>query len=132
MRSLNANMDEMNRFAQDPDSGPVVMINMLRFKEQTSDGESGEAAYARYMKEAAVFIEIVGGRLLWSGQADQWIVGGPEDRWDKVMLVEYPSRKAFTSMLEISEFQEALKIRSAALEETVLIASTTQASAIAD
>ena len=33
-----------------------------------------------------------------------------------VLLVEYPSRRALTTMVQIPEFQQALKLRNAALE----------------
>lgn len=126
MPEIQINDDELRKFMQHPDTGPVVMLNLLRFKSSTDDGESGLAAYTRYMQNAARFLEQVGGRLLWQGRADQLIIGGPEDRWDRVLLVEYPSRAAFLQMVGDPEFQAVQVDRKAALEETVLIAATTE------
>ena len=124
MKTMIPNEGELKRFAQCPDDQPVVMINLLKFKTTTESGESGEAVYTRYAQNAAPFVAKVGGKLLWQGKADHFIVGGEEDRWDKVLLVEYPSRAAFIQMIQLPEFQEVQKERLAALECTVLMAST--------
>lgn len=121
---MTLNEDELKSFAQCPDDQPVVMINLLKFKTTTESGESGEAVYTRYAQNAAPFVAEVGGKLLWQGKADHYLVGDEEDRWDKVLLVEYPSRAAFLQMIQFPKFQEVQKERLAALECTVLIAST--------
>ncbi len=124
MKTMTLNEDELKSFAQCPDDQPVVMINLLKFKTTTESGESGEAVYARYAQNAAPLVAEVGGKLLWQGKAGHYIVGGEEDRWDKVLLVEYPSRAAFLQMTQLPKFQEVQKERLAALECAVLIAST--------
>ncbi|WP_456429993.1 DUF1330 domain-containing protein [Rhodocaloribacter sp.] len=126
MRTITLNEDELRRFMAHPDDGPVVMINLLRFRPTTDDGESGEAAYARYAGRAVPFVAQVGGRLLWQGKADQLLIGGEGDRWDRVLMVEYPSRAAFLKMVAMPEFQATQADRVAALESTVLIAATTE------
>jgi len=68
----------------------------------------------------------VGGKLIWQGQPTHLIVGEDADRWDEVLLVEYPSRAAFAQMVSDPRFQEVQKDRLDALEETVLIACTPQ------
>ncbi len=119
------NEEEMQQFMQHPDSGPVVMINLLKFRRQTEDGESGEAAYQRYTQNVAPLLAKVGGKVLWYGLPQQLLIGGEEDRWDRVLLVEYPSRAAFLQMVNEPEFQTMQQDRLAALERTVLLASTT-------
>lgn len=125
MKNISINKEELQQFVQYPDDTPVVMINLLKFKTTTADGESGEAVYARYAQNAAPLVGKVGGKLLWQGKAEHYLVGGEADRWDKVLLVEYPSRAAFMQMLQLPEFQEVQKDRLAALESTALITSTT-------
>ena len=132
MRTMKPNEAELQELMRHPDTTPVVIINLLRFKAATGDGETGEEAYNRYAQNASAFVAEVGGRLLWQGRADQFIIGGPEDRWDRVLLVEYPSRAAFLKMLQIPEFQTVQADRQAALEETVLIAATTERSVLHD
>jgi len=125
MNNITLNQEELQKLMQHPDDKPVVMINLLKFKTTTESGESGAALYARYAQNAAPLVAKVGGKLLWQGKAEQYLVGGDADRWDKVLLVEYPSRAAFMQMTQLPEFQEVQKDRLAALERTVLIASTT-------
>jgi len=132
MNTLTLNEEELQKLMQHPDTTPVVMVNLLKFKTTTADGEAGEEAYNRYTQNAAAFVAKVGGRVLWYGQANQFIIGGREDRWDRVLLVEYPSRAAFLKMAQIPEFQAVQKDRQAALERTVLIATTTLGSAFPD
>lgn len=132
MDNLTPNEAELQKFMAAPDSGPVVMVNLLKFKAETESGEAGEAVYARYMQNAAEFVAEVGGRLLWMGAADQLIVGTADQKWDKVLLVEYPSRKAFLQMVGNPEFQAAQQDRTAALEDTVLLATTTGGGVLVD
>ena len=124
MKTMTLNEDELKSFAQCADDQPVVMINLLKFKTTTESGESGEAVYTRYAQNAAPLVAEVGGKLIWQGKADHYLVAGEEDRWDKVLLVEYPSRAAFLQMIQSPKFQEVQKERLAALECAALIAST--------
>jgi uncharacterized protein (DUF1330 family) len=124
MRSLETNSEDLGTFMAQPEEGPVVMINLLRFKKQTESGESGAEVYGRYAQNARPFVAAVGGKLIWQGQPTHLIVGDDVDRWDKVLLVEYPTRAAFAQLVSNPEFQEVGKDRLSALEETVLIATT--------
>ncbi len=126
MKNMALNEEELQKFMQQPDENSVVMINLLKFKKNTENGEPGIASYFRYMQNAAPFLAKVGGKLLWHGVTDQYIIAGQDDRWDRVLLVEYPSRAAFLQMINMPEFQAIQHDRIAALEDTVLIASTTQ------
>lgn len=132
MKTMTLNDEELQRFMDHPDTQSVVMINLLKFKTTTDGGESGEEAYNRYSQNVAPLLAKVGGRLLWYGQTDQFIIGGAEDRWDRVLLVEYPSRAAFLTMINMPEFQAVQKDRQAALENTVLMATTTLNSELSD
>ncbi len=126
MRTLDTNSEDLNAFMEQPEVGPVVMINLLRFRERTDSGEAGVEVYARYASNAAPLVASVGGKLIWQGQPTHLLVGENADRWDAVLLVEYPSRAAFAQMVSDPRFQEVQKDRLDALEETVLIACTPQ------
>lgn len=110
-----------------PADQPVVMVNLLRFKERATapdDGVSGEVAYRRYADEMRKFIESHGGRIIWSGRVDSFVIGETEERFDMIGLVEYPSRQKF---LEIATDPHVAAIgvhREAGLEMQWLIAST--------
>jgi uncharacterized protein (DUF1330 family) len=117
----------------DPDA-PIVMINLLRYREQAAypDGSdaapcSGREAYQRYGAEAAKHIAAVGGRILWMGAAGPTLIGPADETWDDAVLVEYPARKAFLEMVARPEYQACAVHRTAALEDSRLIGTTTRA-----
>ena len=132
MGNVSSNEVKLQEFIEAPDSGPVVMVNLLRFKMQTEGGESGVKVYERYVRNAAEFLTAVGGRLLWKGAAHQLIIGSKDQRWDRVLLIEYPSRKAFLQMVENPAFMEVQQDRVTALEETILLATTTEGGVLVD
>jgi uncharacterized protein (DUF1330 family) len=111
---------------------PVVMLNLLKFAERTDgagDGDgsnsgSGRDSYARYGDRVRSMLEKVGGRVLWQGRADSVVIGGEDDDWDAVILVEYPSRKAFLEMTSSPKYREVSKDRTAGLADSRLIAMT--------
>jgi uncharacterized protein (DUF1330 family) len=117
------------------DTEPIVMINLLRYRERASypDGFaaepcSGREAYQRYGAVAVQRIASVGGRVLWMGQVQTTVIGPDAEHWDDALLVEYPSPKAFLEMVSQPEYQAAAPHRTAALEDSRLIATRTQAS----
>jgi uncharacterized protein (DUF1330 family) len=79
-------------------------------------------AYLRYGDTARAMIEERGGRLLWTGRAEQILIGDPAAEWDVVALVEYPSRAAFIEMVSSPAYLEAHAEREAGLERTVVVA----------
>jgi len=110
---------------------PVVMLNLLKFAERAGgdrgDGDSGQSgrdSYTRYGDRVRSMLEKVGGRILWQGRADSVVIGGDADDWDAVILVEYPSRKAFIDMTSSPKYEEVSKDRTAGLADSRLIAMT--------
>ena len=110
---------------------PVVMLNLLKFAERAGgddgagDGaQSGRDSYTRYGDRVRSMLEKVGGRILWQGRPDSVVIGGDADDWDAVILVEYPSRKAFIDMTSSPKYQEVSKDRTAGLADSRLIAMT--------
>jgi uncharacterized protein (DUF1330 family) len=118
---------------------PVVMINLLRYREKAAypegfDAEpcSGREAYGRYGAVAIQRIATVGGRVLWMGSVGTTVIAPKGEDWDDALLVEYPSRKAFIEMVSQPEYLAAAPHRTAALEDSRLIATTTGASLLGD
>jgi uncharacterized protein (DUF1330 family) len=107
---------------------PVVMLNLLKFAERAGgDGEgaqSGRDSYTRYGDRVRAMLEQTGARILWQGRADSVVIGGDADDWDAVILVEYPSRKAFIDMTSSPKYREVSKDRTAGLADSRLIAMT--------
>ena len=90
-----------------PDDVPVVMLNLMRFREKSLDGKgSGWDAYLRYSALTIKLIKKVGGTIFWAGEAEAVALGVPDvHRWDYVALVRYPSRAAFLEMMNSAEYQ---------------------------
>jgi hypothetical protein len=84
-----------------PDDGPVVMVNLVRFRERSLDDRgSGWDAYSRYSKADMPLLKKVGGTVLWAGHVEGAALGHLPGggHWDWVVLAQYPSRAAFLSM----------------------------------
>jgi uncharacterized protein (DUF1330 family) len=104
---------------------PVVMLNLLRFKERADGvgaGASGLEAYERYGRETAPFLAGVGGRVLQAVEARQMVIGPEALEWHMALLVEYPSPARFLEMATNPDYLLVHEHREAALEDSRLIA----------
>ncbi len=90
------------------DEGPVTMLNLLAFRP-----EGGRERYLEYGEAVAPLLERAGGRLLFQGPASPALLG--EHSWDLVLLVEYPTRRAFLEMIQSPEYQAIAHLRTEAL-----------------
>jgi uncharacterized protein (DUF1330 family) len=109
--------DLKNLLAEDP-GGPVVMLNLLRFK---ADG--GRESYAEYGRGIAPYLAKVGGEVVYAGDGSTALVAEDGQAWDAVLLVRYPSREAFCRMVADPDYQQVTHFRTEALDEAVLQAT---------
>lgn len=99
-----------------PDQGPVVMVNMLTLRDR--------AAYTRYSRATMPLIKARGGTVLWAGDGEAVAFGDASgDRWDYVVLVQYPSRAAFLDMMNSPEYAAANVHREQAVARHVILAT---------
>ncbi|MCA6109956.1 DUF1330 domain-containing protein [Bradyrhizobium cenepequi] len=86
---------------------PVVMVNLMRFRERSLDGDgSGWDAYLRYSALTVPMIKARGGTLLWTGNARTVALGRPDDnQWDYLALVYYPAVSAFIDMMTSADYE---------------------------
>ena len=133
MSPINPSPTQLETLLKADPSPPVVMINLLRYRDQADypDGVeakpcSGREAYARYGAVAARTVAQVGGEILWMARAEQVVIGPTDEAWDDVVLVRYPSREAFRKMIGLAEYQAAIVHREAGLADTRLIATSPQ------
>ncbi len=122
--------DELIEFRDESVSNkPVVMLNMLRFREEADYSEtgmdsapcSGREAYDRYSKGAIPLLLEVGGTPLWMGEVRSSFIVPDGESWDQVILVYYPSRRSFMRMIRTKAYIEILGHRAAALLDSRLI-----------
>ncbi|MBI5551590.1 MAG: DUF1330 domain-containing protein [Desulfobacterales bacterium] len=118
MSGLQSNHDQFQALATAAKTNeePFVMLNLLKFKK-----EGGREAYLRYIKESGPFVAGVGAKVLYFGKANELLNG--TETWDIVMLVQYPSRKAFLQMANNPDYLKVHKYRAEALERAVLYAT---------
>jgi uncharacterized protein (DUF1330 family) len=99
--------------AEDPDQ-PVVMLNLLRFVED------GVQRYEEYLAHFVPHAEAVGGSVVYYGRGERPLVAEDGQAWDAVLLVSYPSRRAFSDMVRDSAYQAGTHLRTQALVEALL------------
>jgi uncharacterized protein (DUF1330 family) len=107
------------------EDGPVIMLNLLRFKDQADgidEGVTGAEAYARYSAATEPFLRGVGGQLRAALRAGETVIGPDGREWDLVLLVEYPSRAKFMEMAANPEYLKIHAHREAAVADSRLIA----------
>jgi uncharacterized protein (DUF1330 family) len=110
------NPEAFRALSKSSEQGPVVMLNLLKFR---ADG--GREDYERYAADATRKVAGLGGRILYVGQAAELLEGGED--WDVVALAEYPSRAAFLEMISSPDFQAMAELREQSLERAVLYAT---------
>ena len=116
-----------------PKDQPVIMINLLRFRDKADYGQrpdvspcSGrEAYYGRYAPVASPLVEAGGAKVFWLGKVLARVIGPPDERWDDVLLVQYPSFSVLQKLFANPQYQAVVFHRTAALEDSRLIASAT-------
>ena len=128
---LEPTMDAVRALLARRIEGPVVMLNLLRFREVADytahpdlapdEPISGEAAYRRYVEHTRPLLEASGGRVLLMGTGGAFLIGPPEERWDAVFLVEQKSVDTFLSFGSDPAILAGLGHRTAALEDSRLL-----------
>lgn len=114
--------------------GKVVMLNLLKFKSiaDYSDFEmlrpnediSGREAYDLYMKNTLPHLTKAGSRILYFGDAQNFLIGPESKQWDAVLLVEHASVEAFMEFAQNKDYIETTGHRTAALEDSRLLPSS--------
>ncbi len=125
--SIEPTPEQFARLAAADDRGPIVMLNLLRFRPQAGgidaeDAITGAEAYGRYGVAVQRHLERVGGRVLLVAAPEQAVIAPEGEEWDLVILAEYPSRRAFLEMTTDPGYLEIHAHRAAALADSRLIA----------
>ena len=101
--------------AEDP-GGPVVMLNLLRFR---TDG--GRERYWEYVQAMQEKINVrYGVEIQYAGDGGTAVVADDGQAWDMVALVRYPSRQTFAEMVRSEDYAALAPLRNQALAESVL------------
>ncbi len=121
---------QLKAMAASDHQGPIVMVNLLKYREravyepsraEAAKNLSGREAYQRYGAVAMKHVAECGGGIVWMGEQKLVFIGGAEQEWDDVVCVRYPSRAAFLKMISNPDYLAASYHRDAGLERTALL-----------
>ena len=99
LNQMGPTPEQLKQFLALPDQ-PVVMVNLLKFK----DG-SGAQDYAKYGQAMQKILADIGAEIIFAGQCQTTLIGGAE--WDMVALVRYPNAQALFDMAQSGAYQAA-------------------------
>ena len=130
MRFIEPEAAAVEKFvAEYPAGEPVVMLNLLRFRERASypaqhpaDPCTGFEAFTRYSAGVTPLIAAIGGEVVWQGRQAAMLIGPQDKDWHLVVLVRYPGAGAFVDMIDSDGYRTVSVHRTAALEDSRLIA----------
>ncbi len=127
MFHIDANEEALEAMRQADPSQPIVMLNLLRFREQALDGFgvdglTGLQAFQRYGQMNEADDVRYGSEPVWLGPAHRTIIG--DEQWDLAILVRYPTRQHFIDKLDDPTYREISLVRAAALIDSRLIELT--------
>ena len=117
MSAVDPSGRDLKHFLADDPGGPVVMLNLLRFKE------GGRGKYEEYAERIQPFLDKYGAQIVYVGDLSTTLVAPGSHKWDAVLIVRYPSRQSFSSMVADPSYQEITHLRTESLEEAVLQAT---------
>lgn len=102
---------DLDRFLAEDPGGPVVMLNLLRFRP------GGAERYDDYRRALLASGVAADAEPLFFGTGFPALQG--ED-WDAVAIVRYPSRAVFAGMVRSPEYRAIEHLREQALTDAVL------------
>lgn len=112
-------------------TGPVTMLNLLRFRAQADYAATpalapeapitGAEAFDRYIAHTLPFLRETGGDLVFLGAGAGFLIGPPGERWDVAMLVRQASLDAFMAFAAHEPYLAGLGHRTAAIEDSRLL-----------
>ncbi len=105
-------------------SGPIHIINLLKFRQQVDTPEgsiSGAAAYGKYTAGVGTAFVRVGGQRIYFGRVGHIFALGDAGDWDAAIVTRYPSADALAQMWLSPEFVDAHKNRTDGVERSQVL-----------
>lgn len=106
---------DLKRYLDEDPGGPVVMLNLLRFRRN-----GGRRRYQEYVEHFRRTASAYGAELVYFGEGSAPLVAEAGQSWDAVLLVRYPDRTSFSDMVRDPEYAKGTHLRTEALAEAVL------------
>ncbi len=122
---IDPERDQFDAFKALPRDKPVMMLNLLRFRDKAAyeDGReaTGREAYEAYGRESGPIFHRVGGEIIWRGAPELMLIGPQDKHWHLMFVARYPTAAAFLEMVTDPDYQKAVFHRRAALIDSRLI-----------
>ena len=108
---IDPERDQFEAFKALPRDEPVMMLNLLRFRDKAAypDGRdvTGAEAYAAYGRDSAPVFQRVGGEIVWRGRPEVTLIGPRDEQWDLAFVARYPTA-ADLAELPIAELEKIM------------------------
>ena len=98
-------------------------VSELREKLLDEEIITGEEAYRLYMKATWPELQKAGGRVIYYGKSNQFLIGPDAESWDAILLVEHASVAKFMEFAQNEDYLRTAGHRTAALEDSRLLPS---------
>jgi len=106
-------------------SGPVHMLNLVKFRKQAIGEDdtiaSGAEACNSHARESGPVFQRLGGRQDWVGTPELMLIGPESEVWDLAFIAEYPDKDAFVAMVREPDYRKVVRHRRVAVADSHLI-----------
>lgn len=114
--TLYPEQNQIKELMNGPADEPVVMVNLLIYKNKSS--------YQKYQLAIAKLLPEFGAKLVWAGEMRCTVIGKNVPAFESIYLVQYPSHNAFIEMTSSPTYLEDKIHREEGLESQWLLATT--------
>lgn len=121
----------LERLAGEEHQGPLLMLNMLHFRDVADYSAipelapeqpiPGKQAYGLYMQAVSPLLKKHKGELLLAGEALYFLIGPENQHWDKIMLIKQNSAADFLAFIRDPHYLSIVGHRQAALADSRLL-----------
>jgi hypothetical protein len=112
-------MDRIKAIAGTEADAPVTMLNLNRYTAAADFPNGSE--YERYMADLEAAVGNVGGSVLWRTPVAEQVIGCDHERYDEMLAVWYPSRKAFLALPTADRAQQMFAGRKICVEQATIL-----------
>lgn len=128
---LDVTQEQGKAFFMRQIKGPVVMLNLLKYKDiadytgleaiAPENNITGAEAYQLYIDHTLPFLKDAGSEVLFWGKGGEFVIGPTDEHWDAVMLVKHASVERFMAFAQEPAYLKGAGHRTAALADSRLL-----------
>lgn len=127
---INSTPEGYAAMQQLPADEPLLMLNIVRFKDKASyeegsefadRGLTGEQAYAEYSRHSAPIANRTGAKVVFAGHPQLTLIGPEHEKWDAIFIISYPNLASFLALVGDPEYKKHAFHRKAAVADSRLV-----------